>query len=125
MKEGISKLLGKKVSGEAFFYEIEKGHQPGKFTAYIADAVLHFIIGYAWARAIMQPQYTMIFALIAIFLSGAYTRLAIGMGTAEIYFAWAGPLAAFALADRTTFRTIAYSISAFALGVIAFLWLNP
>ena len=93
--------------------------------AYIADAVLHFIIGYAWARAIMQPQYTMIFALIAIFLSGAYTRLAIGMGTAEIYFAWAGPLAAFALADRTTFRTIAYSISAFALGVIAFLWLNP
>ena len=93
--------------------------------AYIADAVLHFIIGYAWARAIMQPQYTMVFALIAIFLSGAYTRLAIGMGTAEIYFAWAGPLAAFALADRTTFRTIAYSISAFALGVIAFLWLNP
>jgi hypothetical protein len=47
------------------------------------------------------------------------------MGTAELYFAWAGPLAAFALADRTTFRAIAYSVAAFALGIVALLWLNP
>jgi hypothetical protein len=92
---------------------------------YIAAAVLHFIIGYAWARAMMQPQYTMVFALIAIFLSGAYTRLAIGLGTNELYFAWAGPLAAIALADRSTLRTLTYSVAAFTLGIIAFLWLNP
>ena len=92
---------------------------------YIFGAVLHFIIGYAWARAMMQPQYTMVFALIAIFLSGAYTRLATGLGTNELYFAWAGPLAALALADWKTARTMLYSLAAFAAGFVALLWLNP
>ena len=110
------------AAGWGIYYLVVSGRTS---EAFVADAVAHFVIGYAWARAIMQPQYTMIFALIAIFLSGAYTRLAIGMGTAELYFAWAGPLAAFALADRTSLRTIAYSVAAFALGIVALLWLNP
>ena len=110
------------AAGWGIYYLIALGRTN---EAFIADAVVHFIIGYAWARAMMQPQYTMPFALIAIFLSGVYTRLAIGMGTAEIYFAWAGPLAALALADRTSLRTIAYSVTAFTLGIVALLWLNP
>jgi len=93
--------------------------------AYIFDAILHFVIGYAWARALMQPQHEIVFALLAIFLSGVYTRLAIGMGTTEIYFAWAGPLAALALADLTSARTTLYSVGAFGAGFVALLWLTP
>ena len=110
------------VAGWGIYYLVVLGRTN---EAYIFDAVMHFVIGYAWARAMMQPQQTMLFALVAIFLSGAYTRLALGMGTNELYFAWAGPLAALALADRTTLTTIAYSLGAFALGFVALLWLNP
>ena len=93
--------------------------------AFVADAVAHFVIGYVFGRAIMDRPVTMSFALIATFCAGAYTRLALGMGTAEIYFAWAGPLAAVALSDWTTPRNVAYSVGAFAIGYAAFIWLTP
>lgn len=84
---------------------------------FVAVAVLHFIIGYAWGKAVMAQPMTIRVALLGTFLAGVFTRLALGVGTGEAYFAWAGPLAAVALSDSTTPRNIAYSIAAFVLGV--------
>ena len=73
----------------------------------------------------MAPLMTAPLALFGTLAAGAFTRLALGMGTSESYFAWAGPLAALALADTTTPRNIASSLAAFALGYLAFIWLTP
>ena len=78
-----------------------------------------------WGRGVMTPQLGVPLALTGTLMAGAFTRLALGMGTSEIYFAWAGPLAAAVLSDTTTFRNIAYSAAAFVLGYIALIWLAP
>lgn len=93
--------------------------------AFVAFAVVHFAVGYLWARAIMARPLTTLTAVLGIVGAGAFTRLAVGSGTAELYFAPVGLLAAFALADTTTVRTTLLSVLSFALGALAFLWLAP
>jgi len=73
----------------------------------------------------MASPMTMPLALAGTFAAGAFTRLAVGMGTAEIYFAWVGPLAALALSDTTSLRNLGYSAAAFGFGIVALLWLAP
>jgi hypothetical protein len=79
-------------------------------------ALLHFLVGYVWGTAAMAAPLTARLALFGIFLAGAFTRVALGVGTVEWYFAWAGLLAAIALADTTTPRNVAYSVAAFVAG---------
>jgi hypothetical protein len=95
----------------------------GSSPAFVANAVLHFIIGYIWARAIMTPQLSAPLALAGTVAAGAYTRLSSGFGTTEFLFAVLGPIVAFALADTSSTRNILSSVAAFALGFVAFLWL--
>ena len=92
---------------------------------FVFVAVAHFIIGYFWGRAVMTPQLGVPLALTGTLMAGAFTRLALGMGTNEIAFVWVGPLAAVALSDATTLRNLAYSGAAFVLGYIALIWLAP
>ena len=97
----------------------------GSSPAFVANAVLHFVTGYIWARAIMTPQLSVPLALAGTFVAGVYTRLAIGFTTPEIVFAPLGPIVAVALGDTSTARNIGSSVAAFVLGFIAFLWLAP
>ena len=97
----------------------------GSSPAFVADAVLHFIIGYIWARAIMTPQLSAPLALAGTVAAGVYTRLAFGFGTSEFLFTPLGPIVAVALADTSTPRNIASSLVAFVVGLVAFLWLAP
>jgi len=97
----------------------------GSSPAFVANAVLHFIIGYIWARAIMAPQLSAPLAIAGTVAAGAYTRLAFGFGTTEFLFTPLGPIVAVALADVSTPRNIASSALAFVAGLIAFLWLAP
>ena len=92
---------------------------------YIVYAVLHFLIGSFWARAIMSRPLMPFTAILGLFGAGAFTRLAIGAGTAEVYFAPLGIVAAIVLADTATLRTTLLSVLSFALGALAFLWLTP
>jgi hypothetical protein len=93
--------------------------------AFVADAVAHFVCGYVWGRAVMTPALSAPLALFGTLAAGAYTWLALGMGTTEVFFAWAGPLAAVALGDTTSPRNIASSLAAFAAGYLALSWLAP
>ena len=93
--------------------------------AFVASAVLHFIIGYIWARAIMTPQLAAPLAMAGTIAAGVFTWLAIRFGTPELVFAPLGPIVALALADTSTPRNILSSVIAFGLGFIAFLWLAP
>jgi len=97
----------------------------GSSPTFVADAVLHFIIGYVWARAIMAPQLSAPLALAGTVAAGVYTRLAFGFGTTEFLFGVLGPIVAIALADASSRRNILSSVAAFAIGVVAFLWLTP
>ena len=64
----------------------------------------------------MAAPLTARLALFGIFLGGAFTRVALGAGTVEWFFAWIGPLAAIALADMTSTRNILYGVAAFGAG---------
>jgi hypothetical protein len=97
----------------------------GGSPAFVADAVLHFIVGYIWARAIMAPQLSAPLALAGTVAAGVYTWLAFSFGTTELLFAALGPIVAIALADASSRRNIVSSVAAFGLGFIAFLWLAP
>ena len=97
----------------------------GSSPAFVANAVLHFIIGYIWARAIMAPQLSAPLAIAGTVAAGVYTRLAAGFGTTEFLFTPLGPIVAVALADVSTPRNIASSALAFVAGLLAFLWLAP
>lgn len=97
----------------------------GSSPAFVADAVLHFIIGYVWARAIMTPQLSVPLALAGTVAAGVYTRLAISFGTPEIVFAPLGPIIAVALGDRSNTRNIVSSVIAFSVGLVSVLWLAP
>jgi hypothetical protein len=97
----------------------------GSSPAFVANAVLHFIIGYIWARAIMAPQLSAPLAIAGTLAAGVYTRLAFGFGTTEFLFTPLGPIVAVALADVSTPRNIASSALAFGAGLLAFLWLAP
>jgi hypothetical protein len=97
----------------------------GSSPAFVASAVLHFIIGYIWARAIMAPQLSAPLAIAGMVAAGVYTRLAFGFGTSEFLFTPLGPIVAVALADTSSPRNIASSVLAFVVGSIAFLWLTP
>ena len=97
----------------------------GNSAAFVGNAVLHFIIGYIWARAIMTPQLSAPLAIAGTVAAGVYTRLAFGFGTDEFLFTPLGPIVAVALADTSSQRNIASSVVAFVIGVIAFLWLAP
>ena len=97
----------------------------GNSAAFVANAVLHFIIGYIWARAITAPQLSAPLAIAGTVAAGVYTRLAFGFGTSEFLFTPLGPIVAVALADTSTTRNIASSVVAFVVGVVAFLWLAP
>jgi hypothetical protein len=110
------------TAGWGIYYLIALG---GSSPAFVANAVLHFIIGYIWGRAIMTPQLSAPLALAGTIAAGVYTRLAFGFGTTEFLFTPLGPIVAVALADLTSRRNILSSVAAFALGVIAFLWLAP
>jgi hypothetical protein len=92
---------------------------------FVAAAVAHFIIGWSWAQAIMARPMSMSIALFGTFAAGAFIRVAFAMGTSEVYFAWAGALAAAALFDRTTPRGIAYWLAALVAGYVALVWLAP
>ena len=97
----------------------------GNSAAFVANAVLHFIIGYIWARAIMTPQLSAPLAIAGTVAAGVYTRLAFGFGTSEFLFTPLGPIVAIALADTSNRRNIASSVVAFVVGLVAFLWLAP
>jgi len=97
----------------------------GSSPAFVANAVLHFIIGYIWARAIMAAQLSAPLAIAGTVAAGVYTRLAAGFGTTEFLFTPLGPIVAVALADASTPRNIASSALAFVAGLLAFLWLAP
>lgn len=97
----------------------------GNSAAFVGNAVLHFIIGYIWARAIMTPQLSAPLAIAGTVAAGVYTRLAFGFGTDEFLFTPLGPIVAVALADTSSQRNIASSVVAFVIGVIAVLWLAP
>ena len=97
----------------------------GNSAAFVGNAVLHFIIGYIWARAIMTPQLSAPLAIAGTVAAGVYTRLAFGFGTSEFLFTPLGPIVAVALADTSSQRNIASSVVAFVVGVIAVLWLAP
>ena len=87
--------------------------------------MLHFIIGYIWARAIMAAQLSAPLAIAGTVAAGVYTRLAAGFGTTEFLFTPLGPIVAVALADASTARNITSSALAFVAGLLAFLWLAP
>ena len=97
----------------------------GNSAAFVANAVLHFIIGYIWARAIMTQQLSAPLAIAGTVAAGVYTRLAFGFGTSEFLFTPLGPIVAIALADTSNRRNIASSVVAFVVGVVAFFWLAP
>ena len=97
----------------------------GSSPAFVANAVLHFICGYVWARAIMTPRLSVPLAMAGTFAAGAYARLAIGFGTPELLFAPLGPIVAIALGDASSTRNIVSSVVAFVVGFIALLWLAP
>jgi hypothetical protein len=80
-------------------------------------ALFHFLVGYVWGTALMAAPLTSRLALFATFLGGAFLTLAMFVGTAEWVFAWAGPLAALAVADTTGRRNIEYSVVTFLLGL--------
>ena len=94
-------------------------------SAFVGNAVLHFIIGYIWARAIMTGQLSAPLAIAGTVAAGVYTRLAFGFGTSEFLFTPLRPIVAVALADTSTPRNIASSLVAFVVGLVAFLWLAP
>ena len=93
--------------------------------AFVANAVLHFIIGYIWARGVMAPQLSAPLAMAGTVAAGVYSCLAIRFATPEIVFAPVGPIVAVALGDASTTRNIVSSAIAFALGFLALLWLTP
>jgi hypothetical protein len=93
--------------------------------AFVADAVVHFVAGYAWANAVIARPITAPLAMFGIAMAGAFTRVALAMGTAEAGFAWIGPLAAIALSDSTSTRNVVSSVVAFAVGYVALIWLSP
>jgi len=97
----------------------------GSSPAFVANAVVHFITGYLWARAIMAPQLSVPLALAGTVAAGAYTRVVLGFATPEVIFAPLGPIVGLALADTSSARNIASSVVAFVLGFIALLWLAP
>lgn len=97
----------------------------GSAPAFVANAVVHFIAGYVWARAIMTPRLSVPLALAGTLAAGAYTRVATGFGTPEFLFAPLGPIVAIALGDASSTRNIVSSLIAFGLGFVAFLWLAP
>ena len=97
----------------------------GNSPAFVGSAVLHFVIGYIWARAIMTGQLSAPLAIAGTVAAGVYTRLAFGFGTSEFLFTPLGPIVAVALADTSTPRNIASSLVAFVVGLVAFLWLAP
>jgi len=84
--------------------------------AFSGVALFHFFAGYVWGNAVMAAPLTARLALFGIFLAGAFTRLALGVDTVEYFFAWAGPVAAVALADSTSSRNIASAAIAFVAG---------
>ena len=94
---------------------------------FVGVALLHFIIGYAWGKAVMAAPMTIRVALLGTFLAGVFTRMALGVGTSESYFFWAGPLAAGALSDSTSARNVLYSGAAFVIGylLMSFFYLSP
>jgi hypothetical protein len=85
---------------------------------FIVVAVLHFIAGYVWGLAVMAQPMTIRLALVGTFFGGVFSALALGVGTGEFYFAWAGPLAAAALSDTTNSRNLVYSGVAFVIGYV-------
>ena len=93
--------------------------------AFIADAVVHFVAGYAWANGLIARPLSAPLAMFGIAMAGAFTRVALAMGTTEVAFAWIGPLAAISLSDATSTRNIVSSVVAFALGYVALIWLTP
>ena len=85
---------------------------------FVGVALLHFVIGYMWGKAVMAQPMTIRLGIFGIFLAGVFTRMALGVGTGEQYFAWAGPLAAAALSDSTSLRNVLYSGAAFVIGFL-------
>jgi hypothetical protein len=81
-------------------------------------ALFHFLAGYVWGTAMMAAPLTARLALFATFLAGAFTRVAVGAGTVEWLFAWAGPLAAMAVSDTTAPRNLLYSVGWFVAGLL-------
>lgn len=93
--------------------------------AYVGFAIAHFAAGYALGSALMARQMTATLAMIGTALAGALTVLALHSGTIEWVFAPIGPIAAVALSDTTNRRNIVSSAIAFAIGLVALLWLVP
>jgi len=109
------------AAGWGLYYLIVLG---GSNPAYVAVAVVHFIVGFFLARGLMAQPMTIRTALAATFAAGVFTRIAIGFPTPEFWFAPLGPLAALGLSDVTERRNVGYSLAAFALGFVAVIWLG-
>jgi hypothetical protein len=93
--------------------------------SYAAAALVHFVIGYAIAGALMAKPLTQLSAILAILAAGAFTRIAMAFGVPELLFAPLGPVAAFAAGDWSSLRTGSYSVLAFVIGFAAVIWLTP
>ena len=93
--------------------------------AYVGFTVVHFAAGYAFGTAIMARPMTATLAMFGTALAGALTILALQSGTSEVLFAPFGPVAAVALSDTTNRRNVMSSAVAFAVGVVALIWLVP
>ena len=110
------------VAGFGVFYLVTGFMSSSSFAA---AALVHFIIGYAIAGALMAQPLTQLSAILAIAAAGAFTRIAMAFGIPELIFAPLGPVAAFAAGDWSSPRTGAYSVIAFAVGFVAVIWLTP
>lgn len=110
------------TAGWGIYYLIALG---GSSPAFVVSAVLHFIIGYVWARAIMAPRLSAPLAMAGTVAAGAYTWLAVAFGTPEAVFAPLGPIVAVALGDASSVRNIVSSVVAFSLGFVMLIWLAP
>ena len=91
---------------------------------FVGVALLHFLIGYLWGRGVMAQPMTIRTALLGTFAAGVFTGLALALRNGEVYFVWAGPLAAGVLSDTTTPRNLAYSGLAFVIGFLAIAWIS-
>ena len=91
---------------------------------FVGVALLHFLIGYIWGKGVMAAPLTIRIALLGTFAAGVFTGLALAVHTGELYFVWAGPLAAAVLSDMTAPRNFAYSGIAFVVGFLAIAWVS-
>ena len=110
----LSRLFGRKAEEPLtpeFIDELEEGLLRADLSVSLVDPLM------------AQPM-TIRTALAGTFVAGVFTALALVVRTGELYFIWAGPLAAGVLSDTTRPRNFAYSALAFVIGFLAISWIT-